>query len=93
MQLTFRLATFSNRLPWRSIAPWLVPIGLVLLWQILAQAGVIATRILPAPTQVAEAAIRLTQSGELFRNVMISLWRAGIGFLIGGSIGLVLGLD
>ncbi|NJL22540.1 MAG: ABC transporter permease subunit [Leptolyngbyaceae cyanobacterium SM1_3_5] len=69
-----------------------MPTGLIVLWQILAQTGVIATRILPAPTNVIEAAVRLTQSGELFRNVAISLWRAGIGFLIGGSIGLILGL-
>ncbi|NEQ28612.1 MAG: ABC transporter permease subunit, partial [Microcoleus sp. SIO2G3] len=48
--------------------------------------------ILPAPTQVVEAAIRLAQSGELFRNVTISLMRALIGFAIGGSIGLGLGL-
>lgn len=92
MQLTLKSAAFSSRFPWQAIAPWLVPIGLILLWQILAQTGVIATRILPAPTQVVQAAIRLAHTGELFRNVIISLWRAGIGFLIGGSIGLILGL-
>ncbi|NEQ28601.1 MAG: hypothetical protein F6K28_58475, partial [Microcoleus sp. SIO2G3] len=86
MQLTLKPAAVSKRLPWQSIAPWLVPVGLIVLWQILAQTGVIATRILPAPTQVVEAAIRLAQSGELFRNVTISLMRALIGFAIGGSI-------
>jgi len=94
MQLTqSRPIKFSwQSLPWQQFAPWLVPAGLILVWQLLSQIGVISTRILPAPTQVFEAAIRLTASGELIRNVGISLYRALAGFLIGGSIGLALGV-
>ncbi|MBD3884122.1 aliphatic sulfonate ABC transporter permease SsuC [Phormidium tenue FACHB-886] len=88
-----RTSAFSWRsLPLQQLAPWLVPVGLIILWQVLAQIGVISTRILPAPTQVVQAAIDLTLSGELIRNVGVSLYRALIGFLIGGSIGLALGL-
>lgn len=79
-------------LPWQQILPWAVPLGLVLLWQLCAQTGLISTRILPAPTAVVQAAIRLTLSGELLRHVQISTWRAGIGFLIGGGLGLGLGV-
>jgi sulfonate transport system permease protein len=82
---------FLDLLPSRQILPWLVPVGLLIIWQLLAQIGVISTRTLPAPTQVFEAAIRLTLNGELFRNLTISLGRAATGFLIGGSIGLTLG--
>jgi sulfonate transport system permease protein len=95
MQLTQTQKSWSSWtrwLSWEQIAPWLVPFGLIVVWQILAQAGVITTRILPAPTQIIEAAIRLLQSGELVRNVGISLWRALIGFIIGGGIGLFLGV-
>jgi sulfonate transport system permease protein len=81
-----------GRSHWQQLTPWLVPVGLIIIWQILAQLGFITTRILPAPTQIAEAAVRLTLSGELFRNVSISLWRALVGFLIGGGIGLGLGV-
>lgn len=76
----------------QALAPWLVPIGLILVWQFLSQIGLMPTRILPAPTQIVEAAIQLTLSGELLRNVAISLYRALVGFLIGGSIGLTLGI-
>ncbi|MBF2047076.1 MAG: aliphatic sulfonate ABC transporter permease SsuC [Elainella sp. C42_A2020_010] len=79
-------------LPWQQFAPWLVPAALIVIWQILAQIGIISTRILPAPTQIVEAAIRLALSGELARNVAVSLYRALAGFLIGGSIGLSLGV-
>lgn len=79
-------------LPWQSVIPWLVPIGLVIIWQILAQTSLLTTRILPAPTKIFEAAVRLTASGELPQHVRISAWRAFVGFAIGGSIGLFLGV-
>jgi sulfonate transport system permease protein len=84
--------SWQQFIPWQQIIPWLVPIGLIILWQLLVQAGVITTRILPAPTQVVQAAIKLIASGELLRNVQISTWRAVVGFIIGGSIGLALGV-
>lgn len=88
-----RPLAFSWRsLPWQQVAPWLVPVSLIIFWQLLSQLGLMPTRILPAPTQIVEAAVRLTLSGELFHNVGISLYRALIGFLIGGSIGLFLGV-
>lgn len=88
-----KLSSVSWRaLPWQQVVPWLVPISLIAIWQLLSQVGLIPTRVLPAPTQVLEAAIRLSLSGELLRNVLISLGRALTGFLIGGSIGLSLGV-
>lgn len=83
---------WRRSLPWEQLTPWLVPLALLLLWQLLSQLGVIATRILPAPTQIFEAGVRLLLSGDLLRNMGISVWRAGIGFLIGGGIGLGLGV-
>jgi sulfonate transport system permease protein len=85
-------SSLSWRLPWERFAPWLVPAGLIVVWQLLSQVGLISTRILPAPTDIVAAAVRLTLSGELLRNVGISLYRALAGFLIGGSIGLSLGV-
>ena len=94
MQIAQHKSDFSWRssLPWKQIAPWVVPIGLIVVWQVLSQVGLLPTRILPAPTQIVEAAIRLASTGELLRNVGISLYRALIGFLIGGGIGLFLGV-
>ncbi len=76
----------------QSFIPWIVPITIIIFWQLLSSIGVIPTRILPAPLAVVTAAIKLAQTGELFRNIGISAVRAISGFLIGGSIGFSLGL-
>ncbi|GAB4232760.1 MAG: ABC transporter permease subunit [Elainellaceae cyanobacterium] len=84
--------SWRSSFAWEQITPWLVPAGLVIIWQLLSEFGLIPSRILPAPIQIVEAAIRLASTGELFRNVSISLYRALIGFAIGGGIGLLLGV-
>ena len=52
----------------------------------------LSAKILSAPSDVLLAAVELTQSGELFHHVWVSLGRAVNGFLIGGSIGFILGI-
>ncbi len=71
--------------------PWIVPILLIVSWQFLVEVGWLSTRVLPAPTGILSAGIRLAISGELFHHIGISAWRALLGFLIGGGIGLLLG--
>ena len=76
----------------RRAAPWLLPVGIVIFWQIASSTGWLSTRILPSPEGVVEAFWRLSASGELWHHLAISTWRALVGFAIGGSIGLALGL-
>ncbi len=77
---------------WHGLTGWILPALLVLSWEALSRLGVIPANILPAPTAVAEAFWRVTVSGELARNMGVSAWRAGVGFLIGGAIGFAFGL-
>ncbi|HEY9708870.1 MAG TPA: aliphatic sulfonate ABC transporter permease SsuC [Oculatellaceae cyanobacterium] len=81
---------FKNKHVQRLI-PWVVPILLIVIWQLLVQVGWLSTRVLPAPTSVLQAFFTLAKSGELLRHIGVSTWRAFIGFLIGGGIGLALG--
>ncbi|GAX45572.1 binding-protein-dependent transport systems inner membrane component [Tolypothrix sp. NIES-4075] len=76
----------------QSLIPWLVPLVIIVLWQLFSSIGLIPIRILPAPLSVLGAAINLAKTGELFRNISISATRAISGFLLGGSIGFILGL-
>ena len=74
-----------------QLAPWGVPILLIVIWQLLVQFGWLSTRVLPAPTAVLQAAIHLASTGEL-HHILTSSTRALIGFVIGGGTGFVLGL-
>ncbi|WP_087688144.1 MULTISPECIES: aliphatic sulfonate ABC transporter permease SsuC [unclassified Pandoraea] len=76
----------------RRLAPWLVPIVLVTVWQIAAEAGWLSTRVLPAPSAVVDAAWQLAVSGQIWRDIGVSTGRAVLGFVIGGGLGLLLGM-
>ncbi|MDM0020159.1 aliphatic sulfonate ABC transporter permease SsuC [Variovorax saccharolyticus] len=76
----------------RRLLPWLVPVGLIVVWQIASSLGWLSTRVLPAPVDVVKAAWRLAASGELWTHVKVSAARALTGLAIGGGLGLVLGL-
>ena len=72
--------------------PWLVPVALVLAWEAAADSGLLAARVLPAPSATVLAAWDLLRSGELGRSILISTERAFLGLAIGGVLGLALGL-
>ncbi len=86
------MALSIRRLHWHGLLPWMLPVGLLLVWQLAAQWGWLSSRILPEPLAVVKAAVRLTLSGELPAHVQTSTWRALCGFALGGGLGLLFGL-
>lgn len=72
--------------------PWLVPVALIVAWQVSASLGWLPSRVLPAPLDVGRAAWTLAASGELWIHVKVSSVRALTGLAIGGGLGLLLGL-
>lgn len=78
--------------PLEKFFPWFIPLFIIAAWQLLSWSGAIPERILPAPSQIIQAGIDLTITGELSEHMGISLWRALVGFLIGGIAGFVFGL-
>jgi ABC-type nitrate/sulfonate/bicarbonate transport system permease component len=68
------------------------PIGLVLAWEAAAQLHFIDTRFFPAPSAIFAVLFRMAASGELSENVLISLQRLALGFLLGGIPALVIGI-
>ena len=80
-----------KRLGQRTL-PWLVPVVLVIFWQVASVTGLLESRILPAPSAVLSAFWSLSVSGELWHHVKISAGRALLGLLVGGGLGLLLGL-
>lgn len=82
-----------RRLTWRSfVLPWLLPFGLLLVWQFLSATGIVSTAIVPAPSDIWDAARQLAGRGELQHDILVSLRRVAIGFSIGALGGLLFGL-
>lgn len=76
----------------RIIATWALPVALLLVWEIAADAGLINARLLPAPTTIAASFWAALIDGSLIRHTLASTQRAVIGLVIGGGLGFFLGL-
>ncbi|MDO7907996.1 ABC transporter permease [Paenibacillus sp. JX-17] len=70
----------------------IVPVSVLVLWQILGQQGYISELLFPAPLTIADALVTLAQTGDLWSNFRISAIRALTGFALGGGLGLLLGI-
>jgi ABC-type nitrate/sulfonate/bicarbonate transport system permease component len=68
------------------------PLGLLLAWELAARAGLIDVRFFPAPSDIILKLIEMARSGELTENVLISLERIVLGFLLGGVPAIVIGI-
>lgn len=76
----------------RALTPWFLPLTLLLVWQAAGELGWLSARVLPTPVEVGRAGVRLTASGELPRHLGVSFARAAVGFALGATVGLVLGV-
>lgn len=70
----------------------IVPVSLLIIWEISGRAGYLNPVLLPAPSSIWKELVSLTGSGELAKHLGISAWRALLGFLIGGGLGLAAGV-
>ena len=90
-------STLSQKVPFEisrrglQLLSWLAPVVLVIVWESLAQGGFVSPQILPAPSKVIKTAFKLTTTGSLLNDLIVSLARAAAGFAIGGAVGFVLG--
>jgi sulfonate transport system permease protein len=82
----------SSRPALRRLLPWLLPLSLLLAWELAARQGWLSSRVLPEPLAVLQAFWNLARSGELWHHVAVSSGRALAGLAIGGGLGLLLGL-
>ncbi len=64
----------------------------LLLWWLVTQFGSIDPKFLPAPSQVWTAAIRMGASGELWQDMIASLWRVGVGFSLSMLFAIPIGI-
>ena len=61
-------------------------------WTILEKRGSLNTVIMPAPSKILSTFISLVKSGQLWKNLTISLLRVLKGYLLAASLGVILGI-
>ena len=61
-------------------------------WQLLASYGGFPPKLVPGLGAIAETFVRLTGNGVLAAAAVATLYRLGIGFLLAGTIGVLVGI-
>ncbi len=75
-----------------EVVAWLLPAGLVSVWQAMSALGFLPDAVLPSPVAVLAAGWQMTVTGELPHHMAVSFLRAVAGLIVGGGIGFALGL-
>jgi sulfonate transport system permease protein len=84
-------ARWRRRLSW-PLGIYTTPVAILIIWEVLAEAGVLGPTYAPAPTAIASTAWHLWQQGVLGPDLAISMRRAAIGLVLGLSVGIVTGV-
>jgi sulfonate transport system permease protein len=75
----------------RFVISAILPIAILVLWQVVTDLGVFSVAQLPSPEMVWVAGIDLAKRGLLWAYIGISVQRVLIGFAIGAALGLFFG--
>ena len=82
---------FVERARW-PLGIYTVPVGILIVWEILAQVGVLSPTSAPAPTAIVDTGIHLWQNGTLGPDLLVSLRRVAFGLGLGLTVGIVAGI-
>lgn len=80
-----------NSSPLAGVQGFVLPFIILVAWQAVGSFLNFSKTVLPTPLVILDAFQTLIVSGELGEHLQISLTRALLGFLIGGSLGLIVG--
>jgi len=76
----------------RWLLPWVGIVAVLALWSALSASGFVNALILPSPLAVMGAAVDQATNGVLLPNILVSLQRVIVGYLLAVVVGVVLGL-
>lgn len=82
--------TRRRRLP--DLRRWISPVALIVLWQVSSATGVLPPDKLSSPWTVLQSGVEVARTGELGAAFTVSLGRVAVGFLVGASIAVALGI-
>lgn len=75
-----------------SLQAWLLPVALLISWQLSVSLGLISANLLPPPWNIVKEFASQAETGRLADHLGASLVRALYGFALGGGLGLLLGV-
>ena len=67
-------------------------VGILVLWEILANAGIIQTFLFSKPSDIYKLFIKYISNGELARHVGISVYETVLGLVIGTVLGILVAI-
>ena len=79
----------------RKMPKWIAPLVFVILialWEGLSRIGWINPLVLPSPAEIFTALQELWRSGDLWRHMGASLQRLAIGWSLGSTVGIAVGM-
>lgn len=68
-----------------------IPIVILVVWQLVGQLNYVSPIFLPTPASILQSFWDLIVTNKLTEHLAVSIGRAFLGFLIGGSLGLIFG--
>jgi sulfonate transport system permease protein len=74
--------------PWRGLV---LPAFLLLVWQTLSASGVFTPDVMPSPVAVATELARLWTKGRLLGDILVTVQRVALGFVLGTAVATVIG--
>jgi len=74
---------------WNGVA---LLVALTLLWEAAGRAGWVHRLFFPPVSRILQSLVTLVGSGEVLPHVGVSLWRAGLGYLLAALAGIGLGI-
>ncbi|BBB89615.1 MAG TPA: ABC transporter permease [Methylomusa anaerophila] len=76
----------------KSVQFVILPVLLLVIWQLLFEIGIIKPVTMPPPTKVARSFLELAGNGQLLKHIGVSILRVLEGFGLAALTGIVLGI-
>lgn len=76
---------------WNVILTVLLPILILVAWELAVKAGKLNGNVVPPPSKLAKTFVDLVSSGKLQAGLLVSFKRVLIGFLIAAVFGILIG--
>jgi len=81
-----------RKLAWNKALPFIGPLALFVLWDLVVRFGLIKAILLPTPAATIEALVTGLAGGPLLTDFMVTVWRTLQAFVIAAAVGVPLGV-